>query len=184
MMKIVTMMSRPPAPVAASSVLVHAIAATTTGTAIASGRWSPDRSGLDVERIARLPAGLDPAVKWVTDEFPDFPSLGQGRSVQAVIDTDGLGEALWDRLFRYRHVRGWSRCDLRGRDRQALSNVLLVAMSNRMIRITDTTHESALRRALGELHRAVGEDGVVGAEMTTALALAVWSRPHPPVRVY
>ena len=164
------------------SMVIHAIVAAATGTAIASAHWTADRSAVDVERIVRLPVGLDPAVAWVEATFPAFPSLGAD---QAVLDTGaGIGQALRERLFATGRGRGWRFFDLRGRDRQVLSNALMVAMSSRRIHVTDHGHEDAVRRALADLRKSVDEDGVVGAELTTALALTAWARPTGLARIW
>lgn len=172
-----------PAPVR-GPVLVYSVVAGATGSAIAAANWSTDRRSIDVQRIVRLPAGLDPVVDWLHGEFPDFPALAADRSVQAVLDTgSGIGQALLERL-ELAHRSGWKVCELRGRDRQVLSNKLMVAMSSRQIRVSDHSHEDAIRRALADLRKAVDEDGVVGAELTTALALSAWCRPQGVPQIY
>jgi hypothetical protein len=150
------------------SVAVHAAE---TGTAILT--FSRDQvDHVEVLAIDRLPAGLDPAVAWLLDAFPAFP-LTDGAWV--VIDTDGLGQALADRLG-VRHHRGWKLYDKRGRDRQELVNALLVAQSEGRITIASTPHEGAMRKALLGYRRTVSEDGIVGGELVVALALAVVGR--------
>jgi hypothetical protein len=178
-MKVLTMNKPKVAPavplVAASSIAIHAAEA---GSAILTfDRDAQDN--VEVSRIDRLPAGLDPCVDWLRSAFPDFPGIGTGH---VVIDADGLGQALWDRLdVRYR--RGWTLYDKRGRDRQELVNALLVAQSEGRVAIGPTPHADAMRKALIGYRRTVGEDGVVGGELVVALALAVVGRRPPRPRV-
>ena len=153
-----------------------AIAAAEAGTAAIV--FDRDRFDVvDVTTIERFAAGLDPVVSWLASAIPavDKPFV--------VIDVDGLGQALWDRLG-VRHGRGWRLYDRRGRDRQELVNALLVAQSEGRIRIHPSRHGDALRKALLAYHRTVGDDGVVGGELVVALALAAAVRRPAKPRVY
>lgn len=178
-MKIVTAMTRhspAPSPIAdGDGVAIHASEA---GTAILT--FTRDRADrVEVSRIDRLPAGLDPSVRWLLELFPAFPATADA---WVVIDADGLGRALWDRL-NVHHRRGWALYDRTGRDRQELVNGLLVAQSERRIRILPSTHGDAVRKALTAYRRTVGEDGVIGGELVVALALAVVGRRPAVPRV-
>jgi hypothetical protein len=153
-----------------------AIAAGEPGTAILTfDRDAQDH--INVSRIDRLPAGLDPAVDWLARAFPDFPVIGDAARV--VVDTEGLGQALWARL-RVGDQDGWTLYEKRGRDRQELVNALLVATSEGRIHISPSPHGEALRKALLSYHKVIADDGIIGGELVSALALAI----IPPEPVY
>lgn len=107
----------------------YAIHAAENGTAVVI--YERDGARIEVESIERLPAGLDPAAEWLQAWFPDLPDIGDD---QIVIDADGLGRALWDKL-KVRRQRGWRLYDRVGLRRQELANALLVAMSDRRVHI-------------------------------------------------
>ena len=148
------------------------VRATETATAILVSRIDVEND-VTVEEIERLPAGLAPAVEWLRRRFPDLPVIGDAF---VVIDTDGFGAALADTL-KIRHRPHVSLFEKRGRDRQALVDALLVAEQERRIHLdAGSPHADAMRNALLGYRRQVGEDGVVGAELVVALALAAVTR--------
>jgi len=149
-----------------------AICAGEAGTAILTfDRDAQDH--VEVSRIDRLAAGLDPAVDWLTQAFAEFPVIGESR---VIVDVEGLGLALWTRL-KVQEVDGWTLYDKHGRDRQELPNALLVGASESRIHIASSPHGEALRKALLAYRRVIGDDGILGGELVTALALAL----IPPV---
>lgn len=151
----------------------YAIHAAEAGTAvIVSERDAAGR--IDVRTIERLSAGLDPVAAWLAATFPKLPDL-EGATV--TIDADGLGRALWDKL-KVRKSGGWRLFDANGRERQALVNALLVAMSDRRLHIGRSVHEAALRKALAGYKKIVGDDGIIGGELVVALALAAHAKPR------
>jgi hypothetical protein len=155
------------------------IAAGETGTAIMS--YDRDAAGnVNVTTIERLPAGLAPAVAWLTAAFPKLPVIGAASTI--TIDGNGLGQALWSRL-KARPVGGWRLYGKVGRDRQELATALLIAQDEKRVHISPSPHADALRKALLSYHKTIGEDGILGGELITALALACLPRPRPP-RVY
>lgn len=156
----------------------YAIHAAENGTAVVI--YERDGARIEVESIERLPAGLDPAAEWLQAWFPDLPDIGDD---QIVIDADGLGRALWDKL-KVRRQRGWRLYDRVGLRRQELANALLVAMSDRRVHIQSSEHEDAMRKAMLSYRRVVADDGVIGGELVVALALAVTvGRPRPALFV-
>jgi hypothetical protein len=152
-----------------------AIVAGEAGTAILT--YTRDGDRVDVKSIDRLAAGLGPAVDWLSGTFPEFPKVGDAR---VVIDSEGLGQALWNRL-KVSGLDGWTLYELHGRDRQELSNALLVAESEKSIHIASSPHGEALRKALLSFSRVLDETGRLGGELVTALALAVLPPPPEPV---
>lgn len=153
---------------------LYAIHAAEAGTAILV--YDRDGDRFEVDSIERLPAGLDPAADWLRATFPTLPAIDDDT---VTIDADGLGRALWD-LLKVRHKPGWRLYAGYGRERQELVNGLLVALSDRRVRIEPSMHEDAMRKAMAGYRRTVGEDGVIGGELVVALALAVTvGRPKP-----
>jgi hypothetical protein len=143
------------------------VAAGEAGTAILS--FTRDAAGnIDVSSIDRLPAGLDPAVSWLTAAFPDFAALG---GALVTVDGAGLGQALWARL-KVRRADGWRLYAKYGRDRQELVTGLLVALSEGRVHVAPSPHGEALRKAMLAYKKVVGDDGLIGGELILALALA------------
>jgi hypothetical protein len=156
------------------------IAAGETDTAVMC--YDRDAQGaIAVSSIDRLPPGLDPAVDWLAEAFPD----GLGGAL-VTIDGNGLGQALWSRLH-VRHADGWRLYDKYGRDRQEIVTSLLVAQSEGRIHISPSPHGEALRKALASYHKVIGEDGLIGGALVVTLALAAFQRPvyvRKPSRAY
>lgn len=151
-----------------------------TGTAILSYQRSPTDE-IEIEAIERLPAGLDAAAAWLRATFPTLPHIAPA---QVIIDAGGLGRALVD-LLRVELRPGWKVYDRHGRDRQELVNALLVAVADGRLHIAPSAHADAMRKALATYRREVGEDGAIGGELVTALALATFGRVlHGPVRLW
>jgi hypothetical protein len=144
-----------------------------------------DHDHVDVLAIERLPAGLDPAVTWLTRTFPD---LRLPAGVRVIIDADGLGQALWDRLGITTRGRtrsgGWRLYTEVGKDRQEIVNALLVGQSAGRIAVRPTPHEPALRKALLSYKRTVGDDGVIGGEMVVALGLTLVGKVPGVPKIY
>ena len=166
-----------PAPVIAPTT-VYAVAAAEAGTAIVTASRDDDNM-IDVAAIDRLPAGLEPAAAWLREAIPD---LRAPHSTRIVVDADGLGAALWDHLAP--HGSAWTLYPKRGKERQELVNALLVAQQERRVRIQPSPHGAAVRAALLNYRRVVGDDGVIGAELVIALALAAIVRARRPARIY
>lgn len=146
---------------------IYAIHAAEASTAVLRCLRGPD-DVLDVLSIHRLPPGLEPVAAALREAIPD---LAPDLSTVVIIDADGLGQALHDHL-QVRHRRGWRLFSERGRDRQALVNALLVAEQEHRIRIHPSPHSEAMRKALLGYRRTVADDGLIGAELVVALALA------------
>ena len=159
---------------------IYSVAAVESGTAIITSLQDVEDC-LEVIAIERLPAGLDPAARWLREAIPDLYALD--RWTRVIIDAAGLGQSLWDHL-QVQHRRSWVLFAKRGRDRQELVNALLVAEQERRIHIRPSPHGDAMRRALLAYRRTVGEDGVLGGELVVALALVVARRRPVPPRIY
>lgn len=157
---------------------MYAIHASEDGTAVVA-YTRPSGGWLDIERVERLPAGLDPVADWLHETFPALPDLGES---SVVIDATAFGTALWAKLL-VRGKPGWKLYAKQGRERQELVTALMVAMSDRRVHIHRSPHEAAIRKALAGYGHTVGDDGVVGVELVVALALAAFSKPRPALFV-
>lgn len=154
------------------SIAIHAAG---SGTALLVYRRD-HRDLIDVEAIVRLPAGLDPIVAWLEANL--------ARRQAVILDADGLGQALADRL-QIRRRRGWSLYAKHGRERQEIVNKLLVATSEKRIHIRQSPHAEAMRKALASYRREVADDGLIGSELVVALGLTlVGPRPGRRLGIY
>lgn len=94
-----------------------------------------------------------------------------------VIDSDGLGSALWSTLVRA--TGHWKLYEGRGLERQALVDRLLVAVEQDRFRFTaNLAEQDSMTKALVSYRRQVRDDGVIGSELVVALLLAL----IPPFR--
>jgi hypothetical protein len=100
---------------------------------------------------------------------------------RVVIDAGaGLGGALWKLLAEPIHDGGYLAERAQGRARQTIIDSLIAAVSGRSLTFAPgLEEEGAMRHALGTFRREVGEDGVLGSELVTALAVGL----HVPFRV-
>ncbi|MCC6856587.1 MAG: hypothetical protein IT189_11080 [Microbacteriaceae bacterium] len=89
-----------------------------------------------------------------------------------VIDSDGLGGALWATLER---ASGhWELYEGRGQERQALVDRLLVAVEQDRFRFAaNLAEQDAMTKALVGYRRQVRDDGLIGSELVVALLLAL-----------
>jgi hypothetical protein len=134
---------------------------------------------ISVDRPPATLAAFDAKIRAIAgDTFPRLP-----RHTHVVIDSEGLGKALWDSLKVERYP-GWKLYEKRGRERQELPDALRVAQFQQRIHIVKGEHGDATRRALLGFKVEVGEDGVVGGELVVALCLAVVGKVPRPPRAY
>jgi hypothetical protein len=103
--------------------------------------------------------------------------------VRYVIDSEGLGQALWTLLRDdVRPRRLWTLYAGKGLERQALVDRLLIAVERDLFRFAaDIPEQDAMNRALASYKRQVRDDGVIGSELVVALLLALIPRPSPPM---
>lgn len=140
---------------------------------------SPD--DLVVTAIERLPFAFETVADRVADLDEDEPT-----DSRFTIDAEGLGQALWATLPRENgrrqpDPRRWTLFDAHGLDRQALVDVLVVAIHDGRLHFApDLAEQDAMTAALVSHRRQVGLDGLIGSELVVALCLAV--RPTPPRR--
>ena len=137
-----------------------------------------DRDGeaLRCTAIERIPFDLSAAAS---------AARGLESSTRVVIDSEGLGTALWA-VVRPRDeddpdaLARWTLYEGHGRDRQGLVDQLLVAVEEDRFRFAPGLPEQdAMSKALTGYRRQVREDGLIGSELVVALLLAM----TPPVDV-
>jgi hypothetical protein len=128
-----------------------------------------------VTAVERLPfdlAAVANRVRELDDEIAE---------VRFVVDSEGVGAALWTALGPPKDKKRWSLYAGRGFERQALVNELLVAIEKGRFHFAPGLDEqAAMTKALVTYTRAVREDGVIGSELVVALLLAL----IPPPRIY
>ena len=122
--------------------------------------------------IERLPFDLSAAALAVR-------ALAYLPGIRFVIDSEGLGTALWA-VVRPKDdddpdaEARWTLSEGHGRDRQALVDVLLVAIEENRFRFAPGLPEmDAMSKALTGYRRQVKEDGLIGSELVVALLLAM-----------
>ncbi len=102
---------------------------------------------------------------------------------QFVIDSEGLGSALWATLpeetpktrDRFALYEG------HGLERQALVDGLVVAIHADLVRfVAGLEHQEAMTKALLSYQRQVKEDGQIGSELVVALCIAISERTRRP----
>ncbi len=108
---------------------------------------------------------------------------------RVVIDSEGLGTALWavvrPRTDDQDALARWTLYEGHGRDRQALVDLLLVAVEEDRFRFAPGLPEQdAMSKALQGYRRQVREDGLIGSELVVALLLAMTPPPVVEVSVY
>ena len=128
-----------------------------------------------VTAVERLPfdlAAVANRVRQLDDEFAE---------VRFVVDSEGVGAALWAALGPPKDARRWSLYGGRGVERQALVNALLVAVyEGRFHFAPGLDEQAAMSKAIVSYRREVREDGAIGSELVVGLLLAVL----PPPRTY
>ena len=124
--------------------------------------------------IERLPFDLAEVIERV--ETLDDPDLN------FMIDSDGLGSALWTFLGGPGNAQHFQLYTGRGLERQALVDELLVAIAEGRFHFASAIPEQpAMSKAMVSYRRQVKDDGVIGSELVVALLLAL--RP-PPVEAW
>jgi hypothetical protein len=143
------------------------------GSAIVTVERSPE-DALLVVGIERLPFNLDSTSKRVR--------ALDDHETRFVIDSEGLGSALWAVLGRPDDEHHWQIYAGRGFERQALVDELLVAIQeSRFHFAAGLAEQEPMSKALVGYHRQVREDGVIGGELVVALLLALIPSPPEPV---
>ena len=144
------------------------------GSAIVHVDHGPDEALL-ATAIERLPfdlAAVADRAQHLDDEIAE---------VRFVVDGEGVGAALWAALGAPTIRRRWSLYAGRGVERQALVNLLLVAVYEGRFHFAPGLNEqAAMSKALAGYRREVRDDGVIGSELVIALCLAL----IPPPRTY
>jgi hypothetical protein len=108
------------------------------------------------------------------DRDPEFADA------RLVIDGEGHGAALWAVLPTDDEER-WRLYSARGLERQALVDVLLVAVhEGRFHFAAGLPEQEAMNKALVGYRRQVREDGLIGSELVVALLLALLPPPPSP----
>lgn len=98
-----------------------------------------------------------------------------------VIDSEGLGGALFRLLADPDNDERMSLFSARGIERQALVDGLVVAVQDGSFHFAPgLSDQDSMNRALRAFRRQVGDDGIIGAELVVALTLALTSPPQPP----
>ena len=127
--------------------------------------------------LAELPANAGAVVAWLTKAAPTDVTI---------VSDEGIGGALWKLLgidnLRGDERRAWRLYTHRGRERQLILDDLIVAQGEgRLTSVQGLSGAGAIKRAMLANH-AVGDDGVLGSELFSALALAVAGKiPGKPV---
>lgn len=140
------------------------------GSAIVSVERGPDDELL-VTTIERLSSDLAIVTERVRALDPE---------ARHIIDSEGLGNALWAILGHPDDPEHWQLYSGRGLERQALVDELLVAVQeDRFHFAAGLEEQEAMNKALLGYRRQVREDGLIGSELVVALLLALI--PLPPV---
>lgn len=103
-----------------------------------------------------------------------------------VIDCgSGLGGALWKVLENPRHDRRYIQITEQGRLRQTIIDSLIAAVARRELTFAPgLAAEADMRQALTSFRREIGEDGQLGSELVSALAVALHAKRRMPPKVY
>jgi len=122
--------------------------------------------------IERLPFDLAVVARRVRElDEPD---------VRFVVDSEGIGNALWMALGGPTDPRHWQLYSGRGMERQALVDPLLVAIQEGRFHFAPNLSEQpSMSKAMVGFRRSVKDDGLIGSELVVALLLAI----HNPVTV-
>lgn len=152
----------------------HGIVVAERGAAIVTVQHG-DAGSLLVTGIERLPFDLAVVAARVRElEDPD---------ARYVIDSEGLGSALWTVLGHAEDPR-WTLYAGRGVDRQALVDELLVAIDQDRFRFAGgLSDQEPMSKALVGFRRQVRDDGIIGSELVVALLLAIIP-PEPEPEAY
>lgn len=142
------------------------------GAAVVHVEHGPDEALL-VTAIERLPFNLTAVANRVGELDREMPEA------RFVIDSDGLGAALWQVLGPPEDLDRWHLYAAKGVERQRLVDTLLVAIHEERFHFAPgLAEQEAMTRALTSYHRQVKADGEIGSELVVALLLACI--PPPP----
>lgn len=157
----------------------YGLAVTTKAAALLAVQRGATRS--HVIRIERP----GPALEEVADRILDLADKLES-SDRIVIDIgSGLGGALWQALESPAHDRRYLAVSVQGRQRQAICDSLIAAVTRRLLTFEPgLVLEDDMRQALGSFRREITEDGSLGSELATALACALHVRRQLPPKVY
>jgi len=158
------------------------IAITTTGAGVIV--VDQDVQGNNVVTDIRvLPFNVEEVVRCVE-------GLEADATTQFIVDSEGLGGALWDLLAPKTVKRSfpsetelakrdrWRLYEVHGTARQELVNILVIKIHNEQLHfMPDLEGQDALTADLPHPPQ-VGPDGLVGSALVVALALAVTQRPR------
>jgi hypothetical protein len=148
------------------------------GAAIVTVVRSP-ADALIATGIERLPFDLGAVVDRVR-ALDAAPGTQDDPEVLYVIDSNGVGSALWAVLGHQDDPEHWRLYTGRGLERQALVDELLVAIELDRFRFASgLAEQEAMSKALVGYRRQVRDDGVIGSELVVALLLALIP-PTPP----
>lgn len=104
---------------------------------------------------------------------------------RVIIDSEGLGSALWAVLGRPAKSQHFQLYSGRGLERQALVDELLVAVEEGRFHFAPAIPEQpAMSKALVSYRRQVKEDGLIGSELVVALLLAITPPPRKRPKLF